>query len=300
MATQERFPTGDGALSEWDPVSNDWQNVDEDPHDSDTTFISTSAAGNDDLFTFTVFSIPEGDTIDSVQVAFTGRLAAGTSGLVRVSVRVGGTVYYAGAGDTLDSSYNLFTRNFFTNPATGLDWTVDDVNGVGSNPLEQFGVESESVTASTIRVTQVKCAVVHAGVEEPPVGSALGSMHPGGERGILASAARTGSVNSADQVNYNASGVAVTIDVTAITATPSVVFKIKYKDTLSGKYITLLESAAITAVGTTVLRVGPALVAAANLTARDVLPVVWRLEAEHADGDSITYSCSANYIFGGI
>ena len=44
------------------------------------------------------------------------------------------------------------------------------------------------------------------------------------------------------------------------------------------------------------LRVYPGLTASANVTASDVLPATWRVEAVHGDTDSITYSVSANLI----
>lgn len=112
----------------------------------------------------------------------------------------------------------------------------------------------------------------------------------------FASAARTASANSADVTNYNSRGVHVVIDVTAITATPSVTFTIQGKDALSGAYYTVLASAAITGVGTTALRVYPALTAAANTVANDVLPRTWRVAAVHGDADSITYSVGYSLI----
>lgn len=116
------------------------------------------------------------------------------------------------------------------------------------------------------------------------------------EATVLASAARTTTTNSADLVNHNACGVIVTIDVTAVTATPSVTFAIQYKDTLSGQYKQILISAAISTVSTTTLVVYPGVTAAANLAASHPLPRVWRVVATHGDADSITYSVSANYV----
>lgn len=113
---------------------------------------------------------------------------------------------------------------------------------------------------------------------------------------VLASAARVASINSADIVNYNAKGLHLVIDVTAIAATPSITVTIQGKDELSGKYYTILTSAAIVAVGTTVLRVYPALVAAANLIANDAMPRTWRVSVVNADADSITYSVGASLI----
>lgn len=127
-------------------------------------------------------------------------------------------------------------------------------------------------------------------------GSAWESVASNKEVTVLASAARTATPTIADFTNVNASGVIVTIDCTAASATPSVVFDIKYKCSLSGKYVTLLSSAAVTGTGTTKLCVYPGVTVAANVTASHPLPRVWTMVATHADSDSITYSISANYI----
>ena len=113
---------------------------------------------------------------------------------------------------------------------------------------------------------------------------------------ILASAARTGTTASADQTNYNGRGLHLVIDVTSITDTPSITVTIQGKDALSGQYYTILASAAISTVSSTVLRVYPALTAAANATANDILPRTWRVNVVHGDADSITYSIGASII----
>jgi hypothetical protein len=112
---------------------------------------------------------------------------------------------------------------------------------------------------------------------------------------ILTSAARTASVNSQDYINTNGyQNMILTIDATAAAATPSVVFTIEGKDLASGKYYTILASAAITGTGTTILRVSPGLTAAANTIAKDFIPFVWRLKVVAADADSLTYSVGAH------
>ncbi len=113
---------------------------------------------------------------------------------------------------------------------------------------------------------------------------------------LFPSAARTTSQTGADQTNLTARGLHVIIDATAITATPSVTFTIQGKDPTSGKYYTILASAAITGVSTTVLRVYPGLTAAANTTANDVLPLTWRLITTAGDADSLTYSVGVNML----
>ena len=86
------------------------------------------------------------------------------------------------------------------------------------------------------------------------------------------------------------------IDVTAATATPSVQVAIEGLDPASGDFYELLPAiAAITATGTTVLKLGESIVAAAGLAADDFIPETIRISYTHADTDSITYSVGMNY-----
>jgi hypothetical protein len=110
---------------------------------------------------------------------------------------------------------------------------------------------------------------------------------------ILPSAARIASVNSNPFGSGGAAGLFVVIDVTAIVATPSIVFKLQGLDRVSAKWFDILTSAAITGVGTTVLRVHPELTAVANTVAKDMLPETLRVVATAADADSCTYSVGA-------
>jgi hypothetical protein len=88
----------------------------------------------------------------------------------------------------------------------------------------------------------------------------------------------------------------VVIDVTAVGVTPSVVPLIEGVDVASGKSWTLLQGAALVAVGTTVLKIAPGLVAAANLVACDVVPERIRLTMTHGNGVTITYIATAHLI----
>lgn len=95
---------------------------------------------------------------------------------------------------------------------------------------------------------------------------------------IAALAAASAGANGADQLNLNARGLKLVIDITAITGTtPTLTVTIQGKDPVSGKYFTILASAALSATGTTVLTVYPGLTASANVTANDVLPRDWRV-----------------------
>lgn len=113
---------------------------------------------------------------------------------------------------------------------------------------------------------------------------------------VLASAARTASTNNTaglgDITNSGYRGVHVVIDATAGSGA-SVVFTIEGKDAVSGKYYTILASAAVAASGTTVLKVFPGATASANAAANDCIPAVWRVKAVAADATSLTYSVAA-------
>lgn len=110
---------------------------------------------------------------------------------------------------------------------------------------------------------------------------------------ILASAVRTASANGADRVNQNARGLILVIDMTVAPGVDTVTFTVQGKDPASAKYYTILASAAIVAVSTVVLRVGPGLTAAANLVANDILPRTWRVITTHSAGTNFTYSVGA-------
>jgi len=110
---------------------------------------------------------------------------------------------------------------------------------------------------------------------------------------VLASAARTATVSSADFVNYNGKGLTLFINVSAASATPSVVFMIEVKDPISGFYWGMLATAAITGVGTSMLWLHPGLNLVPNQRENLPLARTWRVTATHADADSITYSVAA-------
>lgn len=110
---------------------------------------------------------------------------------------------------------------------------------------------------------------------------------------LLASAARTASVNSADFVNYNAKGAQFIIDISAITATPEITVTIQGKDPISGNYYDLLIGPVYNSVGTNILKIYPGITASANASASDILPRDYRVSVANADADSITYSIAA-------
>ena len=111
----------------------------------------------------------------------------------------------------------------------------------------------------------------------------------------FASAART-ATSTVDVIVENAQGLMIVIDVTLDPGTASIVFNIDGLDVLTGSTWTLLDSAAITGTGTTVLRISPHLTASANTIAKDIIPRVIRVNPVHADAESMTYSVTVHQI----
>lgn len=88
----------------------------------------------------------------------------------------------------------------------------------------------------------------------------------------------TASVNGQDLVNDEGRSAHVVIDITSVTGTtPTATFTVQGKDPISGKYYTILASTALNAIGTTVLKIGPGLTAAANTVVNDVVPRTFRV-----------------------
>ncbi len=115
---------------------------------------------------------------------------------------------------------------------------------------------------------------------------------------LLASAARTETTSSADQTNYNGRGLIVTINVTAVTATPSLTLKVEAK--MGSAYEALITaSAAVTTTGIHSYILYPGVGAAAG----DIVTVsgyplsrTWRVTVTHGDADSATYSVVASVL----
>jgi hypothetical protein len=105
---------------------------------------------------------------------------------------------------------------------------------------------------------------------------------------VLTSALRT-TTQTVNFTNYNSLYLRVTIDVTAV-ATSSLVVTIDVNDSASGKWITLLTSAAITGVSTVTFLVGPGVPVVANLSANATLGRLMRVVVTPGNTNNTTYS----------
>lgn len=98
------------------------------------------------------------------------------------------------------------------------------------------------------------------------------------ETAVITHTAAAAGVTGFDMNAAQFKGVLLFIHVSAITGTtPTLTVTIEGKAPGSGQYYTVLQSAALSAAGLTVLRVYPGLTGAANLTANDILPASYRV-----------------------
>jgi hypothetical protein len=93
-------------------------------------------------------------------------------------------------------------------------------------------------------------------------------------------------------------GVILVIDVTAAPGAQNLVVTLEGVDPVSGKFWSILASAAITAISTTVLKVFPGLTASANAVANDVLPPAWHVKVTNSGAGSWTYTVAAHLLAG--
>jgi hypothetical protein len=102
------------------------------------------------------------------------------------------------------------------------------------------------------------------------------------------------TVNSNDQFNPNSKGLHLIVNVTSFTS-GSYTPHIQGEDPANpGVYYDILVGAAITATGTTVLKVYPGIGTLANGATSDLLPLTWRVQLIGASTPSMTLSVSAN------
>jgi hypothetical protein len=112
---------------------------------------------------------------------------------------------------------------------------------------------------------------------------------------LISASGATTDQNSADQTNPNARGVKVVLDMTNV-GTGSVTLTIQGKDAASGKYYTILASAAIVTNSTNVYTVYPGITAAANISASDVLPAKWRIKITANNANPTTFTIGASVL----
>jgi len=140
------FPSGAGSSTSWTPsAGSNWQCVDENSPDGDTTYVSSSTLNHIDLYNIDNVST-SGSIIALQTTAVTKKDDAGTY-QIQHTVRVSG-VNYTASGDAVSSSYSYSMKIFEDNPYTSGAWSYGDVNNMelgiklsstGSGPVQGGG-----------------------------------------------------------------------------------------------------------------------------------------------------------------
>jgi hypothetical protein len=99
----------------------------------------------------------------------------------------------------------------------------------------------------------------------------------------------TTSQTGADIQSPTAFGVKVVLDMTVV-GTGSVTLTIQGKDKVSGKYYAILAGAAVVTNSTNVYTVFPGAPIAANVSANDTIPEIWRWIVTANNANPATYT----------
>ncbi|MFC1637538.1 Ig-like domain-containing protein [Candidatus Margulisiibacteriota bacterium] len=135
------------------------------------TYITATAVGRN-LFNFPVFSVPATATITNLSIFYRYYKLLPQACNIRSALLVGGTNY-----DTVDpgvdpaskTTWYDRTYDYSTNPKSGGAWTADDINGVGVNALQAFGVYSSDASPN-LWVSQIYATVTYTVPNSAPIG----------------------------------------------------------------------------------------------------------------------------------
>lgn len=123
------LPTGAGASTGWTPsAGSNYQAVDEQPNDGDTTYVSAASAPLDDLYSFGA-PVPAGAAVYMVGGEIDARKDDAGTNNVDVLIRGNTTVAAGGSPFPLTTDYQRFRAWKDTDPSTGAAWTVANANG---------------------------------------------------------------------------------------------------------------------------------------------------------------------------
>jgi len=143
------YPNAVGDYSNWTKSSGtyNYQMVDEpDEHDSDTTYVSASAASDIDLYNV---GTPTGspDAWAQITVTIVSRKVT-TNSFIRICIKTDGTKYNGSWQAVSSTSYGYKTETWALNPKFGYSWNITSLTAL------QIGIEINTTTPF-VRCTQV-------------------------------------------------------------------------------------------------------------------------------------------------
>lgn len=132
------FPNAFGAVTGFTPFGNasNWQNVDENPHTSDTDYNYASTVNTSDLYGMQNLSTPNGTNVVA-QLTHVSRKDDALARVVAPLIRSGG-VTYAGENDSLTTSYVYYPEIWNFNPNTSDYFTLAAINAIEAGIQVKF------------------------------------------------------------------------------------------------------------------------------------------------------------------
>jgi hypothetical protein len=123
----ELLPNAAGDSTQWTPNAGaNWDRNDDVTQDGDTTYVSSSTDGDEDLYNLT---LPDSaaTTIRAAKFMVTARKTDPGARDIEVLCK-SGTTTDASAPQTMTEVYVEYTNTYTQNPDTSADWTISDLN----------------------------------------------------------------------------------------------------------------------------------------------------------------------------
>ena len=164
------------------PSGSHWANVDDSPHDSDTTYLNMAGEGQKEIFGFTtpvknlLYDI---DEITSVKVKWVAKKGSGTNWQGKAGLRIDNEECEDCYGEsaTLTTGYTIREWTFPDNPKTHEAWTVNDVRNA-ELIYQQTAITTQlpkaRLTSIVLEVTVLRSPVINVSAIPVYAGSASG------------------------------------------------------------------------------------------------------------------------------
>ena len=164
-ATWTGYPNGAGDRTEATPSAGaNWDCVEETPHDSDGTYVSTNpgASPDEDLYAVQDPTFDATDFINSVTVHIVTRETAAHAGSAAPCLKENGTDT-VGSATFLLLTYADYSQTWTARPSDGNNWQYDDIASL------QIGVKQNCPPATVVYTTQVRVVVDYTPSIKPQV-----------------------------------------------------------------------------------------------------------------------------------
>jgi hypothetical protein len=158
-----RAPTSDEAVSgTWTgSAGTRYQSVDDHQDWSEADVLTHGTTAGNITFGFSALSVPPDAAIRRVMVRWIDKKNGTGAANIQCRIKVGGNYYAQGSYNPINAALENRLEVWANNPKSGVAWTPDDLNGVGPNALEAFGLLSSDANP-TIVIPSIELEVEYA------------------------------------------------------------------------------------------------------------------------------------------